>query len=162
MQGREHEYGGICQVPCEKVQKLSELVAEMKPNLDIAIEGVANFRAFQGDVREFIARQDERSDTVAGHLKTQAEQDTTRRKNSQWRMGIMGIGILALLGFLGQKAWDQMVMLNRLEDDWQRYYQTLPPNDPKVHNKSYFDHRQSGVRLGQEPAQNADTERTSQ
>ena len=155
------ERRSVCQVPCEKVQQLSEMMAEMTPNLQTAMDGVANFRSFQTEVREFIIRQDERSRTVAEHLVEQAQKDTGRRKTSQWRLGILAIGVLAMLGFLGQKAWDQITILTRLEDDWIRYYQTPPVTPPvavpqeiplKPH-KSYFAQPHKGVSFNQEPPQ---------
>jgi hypothetical protein len=165
MQGRENEYSGHCQVPCDKLQKLSEMVAEMTPQLEVAVEGVANFRAFQGDVREFIARQDERATAVAEHLKDQAQKDTDRRKNSQWRTGIVAVAILGLLGFLGQKAWQQITILTELENDWIHYYAQPPavpplpiaPQAPQAapKHKSFWAQPLGSVKSHQQPAQDA-------
>jgi hypothetical protein len=64
--------------------------------------------------------------------------------------------MLALLGFLGQKAWDQITILNSLENDWVRYYQNNPTPPltvpaPQNPHKSYFQHLQSGVSSNQKP-----------
>jgi ribosomal protein L16 Arg81 hydroxylase len=50
---RQNEQGQMCQVPCRKVQEVSEKMAAMVPKLDAALEGVANFKAFQRDARDF-------------------------------------------------------------------------------------------------------------
>jgi len=111
---------------------------------------------FVEEVKGFIIRQDQRAIDDTKRLAAEkealavlAEKDAIRRKNTQWRAGIVAAATLALLGFLGNKAWDQITILQRLEDDWTRYYQTPPatppvpltaPPAPKVEHRSFFAH----------------------
>ena len=105
--------------------------AEISSEHKTLVEGVSNFRSFQSNVNSFIDRQDQSALDLAKHLQTKNEEETHRRSQFRWVAGFFITAILGLCAFIGPKIWLQVTTLNRLEDDWNRYYQT-PPLAPPV------------------------------
>ena len=185
MQGRENEYSGHCSIPCDKLQKLSEMVAEMNPQLEAAVEGVSNFRAFQVDVRKFIDRQDQQAIDLAAALAKQDKedakrhQDATDRRKRDWRLlGAAGVVVFAVSGFLATRAWDagwalydlakRAPQIEKLTDDWIRYYAqppATPPipkeSTPDVKHKSFWAQPLRSVKSHQQPTQYAGADQTA-
>ena len=116
---------------------------------------VAEFRDFISSWHQRIKDEDEEQIRLKEERARLAERDKDRRRLSQFRIGILSVIVIGILGWLGNKAWDQIQILTRLENDWLLYYnhppavppipQQVPQPQPKVQHKSYFEHILPGV-----------------
>ena len=157
-----------CHPPCENVQDVSKQIAVLAPKVDLALEGVSNFRKHAA-----------RANTYFDKAEAVLEADESRRKKNQRRNGVIGVVLLGISSFLGVKAWDvgwaliglakDAPQIHKLTDDWMRYYST-PPDDwtryynpapgtqkpvvppvPVKPHKSYFAQPHAGVSSNQVP-----------
>lgn len=130
--------GPECTNECTQLAVLGSKMAEVERKLEIILPRLsearanlaqfANYRAWRGNVtgslgklESFIERQDQQAIDLAKHLQERKDDDDKRRTNFRWSAGLLFVVVLGLLSFLGTKAWDQITILNRLENDWLRY-----------------------------------------
>jgi hypothetical protein len=124
-----------CRVSCEKVQEVSEHIAVLVPRVDLAIEGVSNFR-----------KHAIRANTYFDKAEAVLEADEKRRKNSRWYWSGAGAIFLVLLSIFCIKVWDTAWALidlakrapeiHKLTDDWVRYYSTRPDDWMRYYNQA--------------------------
>lgn len=149
----EHKLG--CPM-AQNIQSLERIRADLYNGEDGKSGLSYEFRDFHSAWVQRTKDEDKAQAELLEERAALAERDRERRRNSQWRNGIVAVAMLALLGFLCQKGWDRAVILNKIADDWTRYYQNNPTPPlivpaPQNPHKSYFQHLQSGVSSNQKP-----------
>ena len=108
-------------------------IGKLEERMNVVEEGVANFRSFQTDVREFITRSDERAKQRAQQEQLEKEQrdklDKKRARIHFWWLGLLSGAILLLFGAFLQWAANHHVSS---QNHQQQVSEERQPQDARV------------------------------
>jgi hypothetical protein len=97
-------FGVLGRIKAESgVPENGERLAKLEQRMNVVEQGVANFRAFHNEVREFITRADERAQMRIEEDEKKQRTDKKRARFHYWLLGILSAIIVA--GFSALFTW---------------------------------------------------------
>lgn len=140
------------------VAEIRGQIAEMHPQIELAIAGVTNFRKHAERANQYF-------DRAEGAL----DAEDKRRANWWVKAGVIAVILAAVLIVPIQRGWRLVSDVVKLTDDWKQYYAS-PPINPSVpgapvpsapdsrspKQKSYFDHHKAGAKFDQQTLKEAE------
>ena len=142
------ERRAVCQVPCDKLQQLSETVAEMTPQLEIALEGVGNYRKHAERANRFFDRFEAKADA-----EERAEAKRWKRSDKIAVAAILAVVLLPPVGWSTAQAVQFFHDLYEISLEWHAVHKGEIPS-----KKSIFEPPYTGLQSRQQtPPQDAAT-----
>lgn len=120
----------------KEVQIFREWRAGVVIEHETLLEGVANFRSFQNDAREFFHRADERAKTEKEFHNTRdaeiKEAMEARHRDNAFRFNVIGIVLTAVLALLAFLTWRDTQQKNSFASPVPGVSYSQPPQEGKL------------------------------